>query len=254
MAAVKPSLHGFQLLVQSGVIVTVTGEAAGKPKERLFDYEVDADYPWQDTSNAGDRFVKTNQGVSPTHAIDSACVAAGHNLSGATVKLQSSPDDAIWTDRATLVPSGSGAFRLVGAGLWTIQYSRLLMQSAAAAPLITEVYFTRTWTSPRFIREGAGFQGLVGHAMHLQSRAGHRWGLQQGDPTWQASYLIGDLTLVDRQALEAVYRDSGGAAKPIFLVDADDALRFVWWLDQTLQFTHQPVYVFDIALNFEEAL
>lgn len=253
MAEAKPVLHAVHLLASTTVILSVSGETVAGPRTLLNDYEADAALAWVDSSNVGDRFVKADQGVSGSQAIDAACIPAGHNLAGQTVKLQSSPDNAAWTDRATVVPAGSGAFRLVGVAPWTTRYTRVLMASPAAAPSMAELYVTRTVPMPRFIEEGAGFEALIGRTSILQSGPGHKWGAELGTPAWQAQYRVRDLLLADRDALRAAYVAAGGGAKPIFLLDADDTLRFVWWLNPTLSFDFIPVYSFATTLSFEEA-
>jgi len=243
-------IYGVNLLETA--TVTVSGEVAGKPKERLFDREIGLFY--QDTSNTGDRVIKANQGGGGTQAIDGLYVGPGHNLSGSTVYLESSPDDAVWTPRGNLAVPSSAAFRIKvapGGGVpWTTQYTRVRIASAPAPPSIGEALISLSWTAPYHVSE-PGSQGLEPNIRVHRSTSGKAWAAQRGEPAWRAEYLIRDLSLTDRSGLEQVYRDLDGGAKPFAIEDADAVLRWARLLN-ALRFPAVPRYNFDIRLDLQE--
>ncbi len=244
----KLVLYGVNLLETA--VVTVSGEAVGKPKALLYDREITE--PWQDTSNAGTRILKSFQG-SGVQALDSVVGAPGHNLAGATLSWESSPDDAAWTVRGTLVVPSAAIFRIRGATPWTTAYSRLTITGAAAAPSLAELLFSLAWVAPREVSEPSSSQGLVPNTRLFRASSGKAWGSQRGEPRWHAEYLIRDIPQVDRVALEQVYRDLGGGADPLFLEDADGTARWARWLNNPM-FEAVPVYSHDVRLEFEEEL
>ncbi len=248
----KLVLHGFNLLAKTGVVVTVSGEAAGKPKERMWDRRIK--FPFVDTSNAGTREYKADQGAGGTEALNAASFAAGHNLSGATVAFESSPDNAAWTPRASAVPAGTGAFSLKAASLalFTTRYSRVTVTGAATAPSIPEMLFTRAVLLPREVSEPGTRQGRKPNIRVHEASSGLAIGAKRGPTRWWAEYLVRDVQQADRTLLEGVYDDLDGGAQPLLLEDADAVFRWARWVRPDLVFDAVPVYRDDVILEFLE--
>jgi hypothetical protein len=244
-----PIFYGLNIL--ETWTVTVSGEAAGKPKERLFDRDVGL--PWQDTSSAGDRILKAARGAQPAQSLDTWAVAAGHNLSGATLTWESSPDDAIWTVRDTFVPSDASAI-LRSISPLTFDFWRLKITGASTAPSISELFFTLKVAVTGYLSENGMRQGLVGNVAVQMSVAGYVWGAQLGVERWAATYPLRELTTADKAALEALFQALKGGTKFLWVKDADGVVRWVRWETVELGFFPVPVDRWMLDVELVEAL
>jgi hypothetical protein len=246
----KIVLYGVNLADKTGSIVTVGGAAAGFPKENAYDRHVG--HPWTDTSSTAPRVFDVDQGGG-SQAIDSLIVGAGHNLTGVSVTLQSgnaTPGDT--SQAGPFFPLSSAAFALHAASPYTHRYHRMALQAPiVAAPSIPEVFFSLRWTAPFEISEPGSTEGRKSFRETMFTRTGAFYGAKQGETVWKVDYLIRDIPLSSRLALEQFHADIGGGASPFFISDADGVIRFVVLLNE-LEFHAVPVYRFDVHLELQE--
>lgn len=246
-----PVFYGVNLL-DAPSIVTVSGEATGKPKERLFDRDIGL--PYQDSASAGTRTdPKVDQGAGGTQAVDTWAIAAGHNLSGAPLSLESSPDDTNWTVRDSLTPSGNGLiFRSIASV--TARYWRHQI-IPGAAPSMAEFFLTQAVTlASGYLSENGMEQGLLGNVLEHQSRAGYVWEASLGPERWVAKYPLRNLSAADKTAMEALFRTIKAGAKFLWIKDADGVVRWVKWESFQLRFSAVPVVKWDLDVAFTEVL
>jgi hypothetical protein len=244
-----PLLYGFNAL-DTGIL-TVSGEATGKPKERLFDRRIT--FAWEDTSAAGARLITIDLGVGNAEGVDAYVVQAGHNLAGATILFQASTDMAVWNTRDSFaVPAGSTAMIYRTITLETTRGWRLSISGAAAPPQITELFITRQVAFPRFPSLGGVRQGLRPLINELESSAGYVWRHTFGDPLWFADYEFRDLTTAERTAIETLYTDLGGGAQFLYLLDADGVVRWVRMMMSDLGFSATPIVRHNLQVSFLE--
>lgn len=232
--------------------VTVSGEASGKPKERLFDRDLGVF--WEDASAAGTRTIQVDQGAT-VQSIDTWLIAAGHNLSAATVNLDSSPDASVWTNRDTLVPSGTALIRrTIPSGPFTIRYWRVTISNASAAPQIAELLLTLARTFPDIPISGV-IIGRRGNVLVSESRAGRERATRRGAARWQTEYDFGLLTLTQRSAIETADADTQEGTKFFYLVDAENIVRWVRWLDtEVLEFVGLAPALYTVTTRFRAVL
>jgi hypothetical protein len=255
----KLIVAGANLLEGAGAVITVSGEDATKPKTRLYDRRTRL--PFADTANTGTRVYKVDQGAGGTGATNALYIAAGHNLSGATVAYESSPDDAVWTPRGSIVPASSGAFRIHGAGLtpWTTRYTRMTVTGAAAAPQLTEALFTLALQYPFEVSEPGTRYGRRGNIAVSKGSSGDETGVKRGETQFWAEYATRDLDhtaaagIATRTALEAFFDAIHGGARPFFLEDADGIIRWTRVREPEIAFSAVPVYRHDAMLDVVEA-
>ena len=249
----SPILYGVNRL-ETGT-VTTTGAAADSPKERLFDRDITL--PWVDSSNAGTRTIQVDQGASTILALDTWIIAAGHNLSGATVNLDSSPDGAAWTNRDTFVPASSALSRR-SISTQTIRFWRVTITGAAAAPSIAELFLTVALTvqaSGGPEANSATYSEVANIERH-ESRAGYVWIAARGATRWSVAYTLINLTTAERDALITLFATVQGA-KLLYLLDEESAVYWAEWQNSALAFRHVATAAgarWSTALSFREAL
>jgi hypothetical protein len=233
--------------------VTVTGAAAGKPKERLFDRDITL--PWVDSSASGNRDVKLDLGPGTTLAIDTLVLAAGHNLTGVSCAWASSPDDAVYTDRATFAPASAALVRQAFASQ-TFRYWRFRMASPGVPPSIPELFASLAVALPDAPALG-GDDGLRANVLDHESYAGYVWSLKRGAERWVARYPFPLLPAADKTALLAAFSALAGGAKAFYLVDREGTTRWARWPAREPRFrsvgTGQGVH-YSGVLELEEAL
>jgi hypothetical protein len=237
-----------------GATVTVSGAAAGFPKERLSDR--DAVLPWKDTGTAGNRVAEAVRGASdPLIPVDTMILPAGHNLAGVTVRGDSSPDGTgpSWTNRVSFVPPSAAAVK-ASFGSLTLRGWRLFVATPPNAIELGELWFSSAVALPRPPLFEQLQHGVQGHVVDHESRGGFVWSAQLGDPRWTASYGFRGLSDADKATLDQAFRDTGGGAKHLFLDDADGVLRWVEWLDRALVFEPTTVGKWRVTLHFREVL
>lgn len=230
--------------------ITVTGEATGLPKARLADRELLLAY--QDAAATGTREIK-GQVAGNTLAPNRWIVPSGHNLAGASLSLESSPDGATWTVRDALTGDAGVINRPISSPP-TVDWWRLTVTGAGAAPLLHELYLTASVTLPRGPDERALVEGPVANRARHESIGGKVWSARLGPSRWRTTYLIRDLTAGDRTAVEAAFADLRDGARPFYLLDADGVLRWIEWLRVDALFQAVPVARWDVTLEFQEVL
>jgi hypothetical protein len=243
----KPILAGVNLLEAA------TLSASGEAEEQAGDAVADRDVilPWEDTSFAGTRWIRGDQGASGTQAVSAWGVPAGHSLAGVALALKSSPDDAGYTLRDSVTPTDASAFLRTVAAV-TARYWKLELSGAAATLKLAELLLTQTLTLPYAPSDDQLDVGLAANVVRHESVGGHIWSYARSAPLWEASYLIPHILPAARSALEALYLALDGAAKPLLFVDHDGILRWVHWTDAELLFRATPLR-YDVALKFREA-
>jgi hypothetical protein len=235
-----------------GATVTVSGETAGFPKARLSDR--DAVLPWKDSNISASRVITADRGASgPTIPVDTVIIPAGHNLAGLTLTAQSSPDASVYTNRYVFVP-GSSAATKAGDGTFTVRAWKFIINSPSELPQLGELWLSQGVVLPRPPLFESLQHGVLGRVADHESRGGHVWSAQLGDPRWTATYGFRGLSDADKATLDQAFRDTGGGAKHLFMQDADGVLRWVEWTDRALTFEPTTVGKWRVTLHFREAL
>lgn len=249
----RPIAYGKNLLERAGATVTVTGEAVGKGKERLFDRDTTLLY--QDSGTTSPRRVTVDQGVSgPYDPWDSWIIPPGHNLNGLTVSVETSPDVTIWTERDSVAVSGSALIlRTPGGGPFTVRATRLVITSPSQAPTFAELLFSTKYELPVGPSIGGLEAGNLAGVNRTVSAGGYVWKVRKYGPLWTARYRLDDLTVAQRDALLTFFEDVTSGARPFYLTDHDGTVtRWVEWVNPEAVFDAAPVSYHGIAFELQE--
>jgi len=240
---------GIVNLLELGT-VTVTSEASGYPKHRLFDRFLGR--MWKATGTA-EQVIKVDQGAAGNQAVDALVVPAGHNLDGCTCYWEYSTDDfaadinvaAQWTQ------SGSGLIlKTLGSAL-TKRYWRLRITGASVAPEVGECFMTE-------LKEisSAGPEELVTTRVFNVARSESLGGvggyLVRGAARRMWEFSLKNMESAEYDVLDALLQGWAGA-NPFVFVDPDGAAHFVEIVGE-VQISHRPGVFKTVRLRLQEAL
>lgn len=231
-------------------LVTVPGAALDRPGERLFDRLTGP--LWEDTAS-GTRIIPWDQGASPL-ATDGVVGAAGHNLGGLTLTVQSD-DNAGFASPTTLgsvVPAGTAAWRITGTAS-AERYWRLTIASAVAPPRLGELLASQGFLFPFGPSDANLHRGRRGKGTKHESEAGVVLGYRRGATRWIWTATIPHFTLAYKTQFETLFEDLDGGFKPFFFVDEDGSLRWVEWVDPELVIDAEPLRE-SVTITLREAL
>ena len=243
-----PILYPGNLLAPPS-IVTATGTAAGFPLRRLYDGEIGL--PWKDSAS-GTRQIILDQGATGARAIDTVIFAAGHNLAGLTVSLDSAPDGSAWTQRALFTVTAGVHRQSVPIRLE--RWWRLNIVAPSVAPAIAEVVFTAALALPVAPVLRGQDVGQLSNVVDLESYGGMEWGLARGAVRWTSLYPLVAMDQTSRDALVTAHRTLAGGAQHCYLTDVDGVTRWVNWSDRQLRFASPLQHRYDVVLSFREVL
>jgi hypothetical protein len=250
----RPILLGVNLLETPGVTLTVTGEDAGYPKTNLFDR--DASAPYKDTSASGTRILHVDQGASGTQAVSGWGIASTplstHNLTGASLSLESSPDNSAWTVRDSLTPSSTDTLARTIASL-VARYWRLTITGAGAAPQVPEWLLSQAFSLSMGPSDQEFTRGRRPNHVTHEALSGQRWSVVRGPRRWVQTYSINDLTTAEQTAWLAFYEGIQGGALPFLLLDEDGVARWARLVTADLPF-RALVLRWGLPLAFEQEL
>ncbi len=245
----RPVAYGRNILETS--TITVTGEAIGLGKERLSDR--DKVLLYQDSAIMNPRRITAVQ-IGTPKTFDTWIVPEGHNLSGLTLDMETSPDGVgSWTIRDTVVASSARILRAIPGGPYATVGARLTINNPVSVPQLPELMFSLKYELP----VGPSIGGLVagdtaGIARHV-SQGGHVWKTRRYGPLWQAAYALDDLTVPQRDALLAFYEELASGAKPFYLTDHDETVtRWVEWVESEALFAAAPIALHGTTMTFRE--
>jgi hypothetical protein len=244
-----PILYAPNLLEDPAVAVSVGGEAAGKPRTRM--YNRDITLPWVDTAT-GSRDVLVNQGASGI-AVTHWALGPGHNLSGISLEITTSPDNITHTSRDTVVPGSSAAFLRSLGGFFSTAYLRLRMFSTVVAPSITEFFLTSAVAFPRPPRLEGFTASREAHVLDYESDGGYEWSTELSATKWRRAWLFRPISDAEKTSLEAVFETLKGGAKAFWLIDEAGILRWARWLDRQLDFEPLTDGKWQLRTRFREA-
>jgi hypothetical protein len=227
--------------------VTVTSEAAGKPKARLADR--DRGPQWEATSTAQQDLDLDNGSAKSATAL----ALVNHNLSGVTVEVykgSTSPPGALVAALAV----NADPFLSVFGGSHTERYWRVRIPAGAAVAKIGELLMgiPRTIAQNPFVRQSA--KVTVGNVRRDMSPGGYAHAVRQGVKRIRLPYGWPAMGSADVATLEAAFDEVDQGAKNLLVQDVSGILRWMAWL--STEITPVPIGggQFEVAIELEEAL
>lgn len=249
----KPVLHAGSL-AERGTL-TAQGAVGDALVSRLADGDIGL--PWIDSTTGAERIVTLDLGLAGPLRASTWVLAAGHNLTGVVVALETGPNlGGPWAPLAQVTPASPAAVRTALPTRPLSQCWRLRVLAPPAPPRLTEWVLSDALTLPSGPQEPSLVTGPLGNVQTYESPAGYTWTRKKGAPRWEADYQIRDLSHEERAALESAFAATDEGARPIFLDDADGVLRWVYWLPEggKLAFQAEGRTRWRVLLRFREAL
>lgn len=244
-----PTAYGFNLLEKATAVVTVANESTSQPKERLFDRDVGLTY--RSPASTATREVKVNV-PSNTEALTAWVVSSCHGFVNATLTLDSSPDNAAWTNRDAFTPTSSGRIVRAIASV-TTDWWRLQATGTTGTIDVGELLLTRSFAFPTAPKaEGPVHRATATVARH-ESLAGKVWKASLAEERWEAEWGFANMTSSERDTTETFFKDDlAGGAKAFYLTDPEGATRWVEWLDTVADFKGHSGRFWDLSAQFRE--
>src|SRR5262245_37884634 len=224
-----PIFYGANVLERSTVTAATT--VTDRPVVRLSDRFVGP--VWQGTGP-----IVWDQGPSPAGAFDAVIGAAGHDLAGATVTIQS--DSSLsWSSPTTLgtlvIPAGTAAFVIPCAGV-VERYSRLSVTGGPSPFQLGELYASLGVVAPQAPRYPSAPNAAGNYAGTL-TETGVWVAYVKSAPLWRAAWEIPGFTRTQRDAFLDVFAAVGGGARPFYVQDDEGRLQWCRWVNAETAFS-----------------
>lgn len=142
----------FNELQYPGHVLSASEEAAAYPVWRIATGRRHYSDAWRAETGGANRWVKVDCGVDQTASM--LALDRGHNWAGASVRVQSSPDDSTWTDRHdpfSIPTSASPAGTALSAGVATAEGAALISFGQATARYWRVNFLTNGTEIPRAV-------------------------------------------------------------------------------------------------------
>jgi hypothetical protein len=194
------------------------GEASGFPLLCVEDRDEGA--VWKGTATSGTRrLIGTKAGST---AVATMILGEGHGFTGLALTLESSPDGANWTSRATPTPSDGhrAAFAVTDT---TALWWRLSWATGGLAYL-GELYLTKGATPSKVPTQAGTVLAPVTPVDLQPTRSGRMLLAKLGLQRWGMAYVYTRVSDADRLILAAVE----ALGKPFYLADHTGTLRLVY--------------------------
>jgi len=252
MAVVKPVLYPTNVLEGAILTMTPSGAVVGKGTERLVDRDIGLEC--EDAGIAGQRIWHADQGLAPKPA--GTWLLSGTGYAGKTVTLESSPDNAVWTPRASVVPVTDTPQRVdISGGPFTIRYGRQHLTGPAVPIRLTE-WVLSVGVLLKFKPSAPNLrEGVTSQVTRVPSGTGRTWGIKRGARRWSHQYVMSYSPDVDRLQVLQLLTDLDDGAKACWLLTVTGELRWVV-LPGELDFTAADLGIaeWDIPLDPIEEL
>lgn len=167
---------------------------------------------------------------------DAVLGAAGHNLTGATLTVQTD-DNAGFATPTTLgsvVIASTDAFRITCTGS-PERYNRMTIASGPSSIELAELWASVAVTAPRPPLLATS-PNRIGNFTGAETEAGAWVTHIRSDMRWQAEWEILGFTRTVRNTFFDFFDAIGGGARPFFVLDDESVLRFARWLNPETAF------------------
>lgn len=214
-------LLGQNVLELTTSVVTVTSEAAGKPKTRLYDRDRG---PQWEGSSAAQQDIDVDAGVGVSVSFDNLGLV-NHNLAGVQLTFYADTFFPPTTQRAQFTVTGTDSLQSL-AGTYTQRYSRIRIPAFAAAPKIGDFLLGTRRTITRKPVYGRVDRAAVGNVVRDESPGGYAWKLKRGAKRIRLKYGWDHGITAERDVLEALFDDVDQSAKFLLVQDIEGATRW----------------------------
>jgi hypothetical protein len=255
MPAPPPALYAENVLEDAILTLEPDGAVAGKGVERLDDRDIGLEC--EDSDVTGTRTWHADRGVGATTPTVHVWIFAGAAYAGEEITLETSPDNSVWTEQASVTPVDDSPQRVVFDTPFAVpRYVRWSVTDPDAPVRFTEVFVSPsvelTW-KPSI---GALREPLIPNVTLVESASGRAWAVKRGARRWSTTYLMLGSPNSDRQTIYDVLDVIADGAKPFWLWTVQSELRWVR-MSGAVPFDaadRGPSGEVDITLSFVEEL
>jgi hypothetical protein len=174
-------------ILETGTVTLDAGtEDSSYPLYRTYDRHVGRLFK---TTSAVTTEVKVDQGGTGNLAVDRLLIPAGHNLSGMTLDITHSDDDALYTAAVAQWTGAAGVIDKSWASL-TKRYWKFIITSPASIPEIPELFLTATYAWMRDPTRPTGALEREGNVENAQTVGGKDRFLVQGPSKLRREYSV----------------------------------------------------------------
>lgn len=255
MPAPPPAFYAENVLEDAIATLTPGGALASKPVERLDDRDIGLEC--EDSGTSGTRTWHWDRGAAATTPTVHALILHGSRIAGETFTLETSPDDAAWTDRGDYTPAADGGSRFaLDAPFAVPRYVRLTVTDPAMPVIFTEVFLSPqvafTWKpSAGTLREPQALNVAV-----VESQAGRTFPVKLGERRWSQAFTITSSPDTDRTKLYGLLDTLADTAKAFWFYSVTGELRWVRLLGPIAPqaVSRSPVGEWDLPVSLVEEL
>lgn len=236
------------LLESAGVTLTAGSADAEFPLARLYDRNTGRVFK---AASAATLEVRVDQDASGAIAVDRLLIPSGHNLSGMTLDVLHSADDATYI---AATPQWSGSDGVIDKS-WsplTSRYWKFRITAPSIAPSITELFLTDSYQWERQPARSSGAMDTEFNALGTTTSFGEDRFLVMGPPKRRRVYAVPRCGEAMRDQLAALYGAWAGAY-PFWLRDHEGAWIF-GRLVSPLKLTEQGPGAWGFSFDFREVL
>lgn len=240
-----PIFYGVNRL--ENAVLSAASTSTNRPLTRLADRFIGP--RWEGTAP-----IVWDQG-STTAAFDTLLLAAGHNLGGATVTVETSA--AVDFTGATVlgtgtIPSGTAAYRLPCTGA-VARYSRLTVTGGPTTIVLAECWASVGVAAPRAPLYPTSPNAL-GNYVGQESEAGVWMAYIRGSTKWQADWDLLGFTRAVRDAFREFFEAIGGGGRAFWVLDDEGILRFARWINPETAFAGMKPEAYQARWQLREVL
>jgi len=245
-------MYGINVLENAILLMTPDGPVTGKGTDRLVDRDVGLECEDQDVT--GTRTWHADLGIGTLPEVDS-WLFDGSNFTGELLTLESSPDNAAWTPRATITPTEDGPQRVTFTALVSPRYWRWTVVDPSLPLKFTEVFISKQIT----LRWKPSFQGLrepqIPNLVVIESLSGRTFAAQVGERRWSTQYVMPYSPDTDRLLILEFLDAILDGALPFWLLTVTNEKRWVRMAgDVDFQAADRSLAQWDIPLTFVQEL
>jgi len=172
----------------------------------------------------------------------------GHTLTGTVTLLSGAASPAATSRDSFTAVSGTDSFRTIDSV--SARYWRITAPTGSIGEVLLGV--------PRTITQNpqlpSGKPHTVGNVRRWRSPGGYAWAAQLGDKRARLSYTWKGLSLTDLTTIESAFDDIDQGAKHLLVQDPAGTLRWMQWESERIEPSALGADLFDLTIEFEEAL
>jgi hypothetical protein len=238
----------YRNLLENSTVTSTPTEEATYPVYHLYDRKIGRNYK---PSASGTVTLLVDQGATTQYEADAIIIPSGHNLSGETLTLASSSDNATYTTVKTITPDDSGDIYETFTAQ-TKRYWKLTITTPKAIPSFAELYLSDSYAWERNPIEIDRGNYPVFNVLRMEDSGGRPRFVEMGDKRDIRTYSLEYASSAQR--VETTTLNNAWAGKnPFYFLDTDGTTLIFVELTSPLEFKRNGDYA-SFDFNIMEVL